>query len=136
MDGTEQRVAMLGATDGVDPRREGDVLAFPIAPRPDGEADELQAIERGEVELGVGELAGVSSRCENFTNASWSPLVFARSSAGLPFPGCSVAVLGWIAASAHLVGRRCREPLPQPVLEGGPPHQVRVGRREQVGPSR
>ena len=59
-DRTQQREAAAFTVDRVLPRGERDVAAAAGAPFPDGEADQLQAVElaAGEVQFGIGEFAG------------------------------------------------------------------------------
>ena len=59
-DRTQQREAATLTVDGVLARREGDVASATTAALPDGEADQLQAVEHavGEVQLGIREFAG------------------------------------------------------------------------------
>src|SRR5207248_8550331 len=58
-DRTQERKTAAIAVDGVLPRGKGDVAAAAAAPFPDGEANELQPIERtfGEVQFGIGQLS-------------------------------------------------------------------------------
>jgi hypothetical protein len=59
-DGSQQCEAATFTIDGVLPRRERDVAAVATSPFPDGETDQLQAVEFAvdEMQLGIGEFAG------------------------------------------------------------------------------
>src|SRR5690606_28677164 len=60
VNGADEREVPPLAMDGERPRGERDDAPAPVAPLPDGKANELEAIElaASEVDLGVGELAG------------------------------------------------------------------------------